>query len=223
MRKSTFRKWQAEKRELIAQAHLKEMTPSAMHEAGHALALELLLTGVQYAELRDNLLIEKQMTAPSGEQFSGGTSTGFTESKSFPLVSIEDLECLCIAFLAGPAAEELYTGSRLGDTADISDMAWHVEDFNRCHGEKVEVARIWEKADRVVIALLAHGAAWQAVKEIANVLISERLISGDEVRAIVDRNGRDQILDALVLPDGVRPRGERAVDLICLSYERVNS
>lgn len=172
---------------------MKEVAAACFHEAGHAVADELLGEGVEYVEIHrkeDNTPVLSR----TGELVAGGISTGFTQPKRRPLNSLDDLEREFIATLAGPIAEEFFTGNRAEDDGDMTKLFQYARHFKLSQNDAVSLLRKTQSDARTLLNNIAVRAA---VKEIARLLGTSMRISGDEVRAIVDRNGREQMLESM--------------------------
>jgi hypothetical protein len=193
MRKSTFKKWRAAKREFETREAMKEEAAACFHEAGHAVADELLGEGVEYVECYRKQDDTPVLTRTSGLE-AGGILSGFTQPKRRPFNSLDDLERESIATWAGPIAEELFTGKQAVDGGDMTKLIQYARHFKLSPDE---AGALFRKTQSDACTLLNNVAVRAAVKEIANLLYTSRRISGDEVRAIVDRNGREQMLESM--------------------------
>lgn len=193
MRKSTYKKWRFEKQERENQIDLKEIAAAAIHEAGHAVAEEFVQVGIQYAELHDNRLVRQKFITRSGELASSGISTGFTQPNERPLNNPQDFYRECFTTLAGPIAEEMFTRENAIDDGDRTQLLRYSQHLKLPPDEAQD---IFKKALNAVCTFLENDSAWGAVKDIAQILMVERRISGDEVRAIVDRNDRGKMMAA---------------------------
>lgn len=133
MRKSTRKKWQERKKEMVS----SETVAAAIHEAGHAVADELLRNGVEYVEIHNKILKEEVLHA--GQRYSHGISTGYTAAKPRNLRTLDDLEKECIATWAGPTAEAFFTGKDAKDDGDLTSIyrLIHAEDDS---GKKVFIS-----------------------------------------------------------------------------------
>jgi hypothetical protein len=199
MRKSTRKKMHERKKGMVP----LETAKAAIHEAGHAVADELLRNGVEYVEIHTKKMVEEE-TFHEGKRYSHGISTGYTASKARPLNNLEDLEKECITTWAGPIAERLFTGKDFsgedGDATYLSRLLFSgvIEEGS---GKTVlllpkdEATALLKKSAKLADVLMR--ASWPAVGEIAKSVVLHQRISGDEVKAIVDKHGRDKMLAVL--------------------------
>jgi hypothetical protein len=211
MRKSTLKKWLDRKKEMVP----VDTVAAAIHEAGHAVADELIREGVEYVEIHDNKMVEEE-TFHEGKRYSHGISTGHTASKARPMNNQEDLEKECITTWAGPIAERLFTGKDFdgedGDATYLSRLLFSgiIEEVS---GKivlllpKDEATALLNKSAKLADALIR--ASWPAVTEIAQAIVVNQRISGDEVKQIVDKHGRERMLESLDKPT----ENERGADL----------
>lgn len=189
VRKSTYKRWKATR---TAAA----IAPAAVHEAVHAVTGELIQTGIEYVEIAEK--VENVQTLTRDNRLSEtGMSSGYTQPKPRPLDTVEDLEKECITTWAGPVAEEYLTGKRAEDDGDRTTL---VRLFKAPHLKisSDQVEPILRKTYTDTQTLIRNEATWAAIKETATLLINRKRISGDEVRAIVDRNGRARMLASLI-------------------------
>jgi hypothetical protein len=197
MRKSTFKKWRAEKREAENKMLAVKDIPPALHEAGHALAFELFRNGVEYAEIHEGKLIKQTViSGVDGKVYPYGISTGFTQPKPRRLATLDDLEREYIVIFAGPIAERKFTGKDAADDDDMTDIVRYGQ-AQTPDGVKLfapeDAAYLIRKAESRAIVLLCNEGAWAAVSDIAMLMVKSR-VSGEQVREIVDKHGREKML-----------------------------
>jgi hypothetical protein len=197
MRNSTRRKMHEERRQYQAQQRAmqeaEKLVPAAIHEAAHAVVYDLIRKGVEYVELQ-NQIDEKQVLIRGGRGAiaSHARSSGFTLPKPRPLITLEDLKMEIVGTMAGPMAEAGLTGDSR-DEGDNTDIIRCVQHFKL---SPEEAKPLLYEAQAKVRALFSLDEAWAAVVEIAEALIDKTRVSGDEVHAIVDRHGREKILES---------------------------
>jgi ATP-dependent Zn protease len=117
MRKSTLKKMKAARTACVEnQAKEKlqiDIMQAAMHEAGHALAYQLLLNGVEYAHVERKVVVHDDAPA---------FSSGFTQPNERKL-SRETIELEAVCCLAGPAAEDSVNGDGVSSAhGDIDNL-----------------------------------------------------------------------------------------------------
>jgi hypothetical protein len=188
---STFRKWRTEQR--VAQTQEREavnkLLPVAVHEAAHCVAYEVFASGVEQAELHRRVNPHDRIIK-NGEVYVA-VSNGITRPKHYNKTR-EDFELNCFCLLAGPLAEVGITGGKAAFQRDLEDMALCANDLNLPNDHELLV-----KTDGRVKKWLLNGTVRAAIKEIADVLLKpEQVISGDQVRQIVDRLGREEMYRA---------------------------
>lgn len=188
MRKSTLRKWRAAKQQAQERAAENELMAAAVHEAGHAVVHDVFREGVEYAELHTK-------TSNAWIARTGGmcevVSTGFTQPKVRDLNTRRDLELESMCCLAGPLAEECFTCKKAPDIDDMTMFGGCAKHFNL---SKEEAVVLLEKTIERVNTWMSNDRVQAAIKEVATALAVHKRISGDEVRLIVDRHGREEML-----------------------------
>lgn len=180
MRNSTFKKWRARQKDHRDKEELRALLSHCFHEAAHCVMDELFLKGVEYAEVCDK------------EVEGLGTSNGFTQTRPRPLSTTDDFERECISSFAGPIAEDMFTGK--ASKGDIHDMKVIAAFGRYLNLPPDEIIRIGRKGQDNAITLLRNDVVWAAVKEIAILLATTPRVSGDQVRAMVDKHGREEMM-----------------------------
>jgi len=177
MRKSTLKKMKAARTAYVEnQAKEKlqiDVMQAAMHEAGHALAYQLLLNGVEYADIERKTVLHGDVQA---------FSTGFTQPNGRRL-SRETIENEAICCLAGPAAEGAFCGDEglsgaLGDKNNLRKFARHVGLSNE------ETVELTVRSYRAACQLI--DANMDKVEQIAIELATKGRVDGAQVRAIAN-------------------------------------
>jgi hypothetical protein len=170
-------------------AKLPRMSPTqralaAAHEAGHAVAHELIDDGIKYAKLQAKIVKEGAVE---------GVEWGHVISKPSELwVGNLAREFFCM--YAGPWAERCYT---FKPAHHYSDTAKLVRYANHLKVSEQEFLALCKKTKSRLNAWVRNMSVRRAINEVAQTLRTKKYISGDEVRAIVDKHGRDDMMRSI--------------------------
>lgn len=192
MRKSTERKMKADRQAYLhrmaleqeqrkAEAQLRSMFRSAIHEAGHAVATEVLMGGVELVTIREELkVIDGKLYVSSG--FSRPRSEGRPQ-----LVNREALHTELVVAFAGLVAERGVMTEE--ETKDYNPLH-HDSDTALAHGlcthMKVFDADRHEIFDTALSACCDFvNANKHSIEAVAEALLERTRLSGEEVSAIV--------------------------------------
>lgn len=199
MRKSTLKKWRDRK---------KEMVPRRYRGGGYTRSwsrrcrMSCFVTESSTWRFIRRWWKRKPFTRANGTRT--GFPPGYTASKARPLNNLEDLEKECITTWAGPIAERLFTGKDFsgedGDATYLSRLLFSGV-IEKGSGKivlllpKDEATALLKKSGKFADVLMR--ASWAAVAEIAQAIVRQQRISGEEVKVIVDKHGRERMLAVL--------------------------
>ena len=162
-------------------SHDAELRATAYHEAGHAVAAFVLRRPIRTASIEPaEGSLGRVEHHPPGKWFQPDAGV---DTRTRNLVKRH-----IVGHLAGPLAEERFTGSHneTGATSDhhhAVDLASYLVDDD----ERLQI--LVDDLSSRAAELLARTDVWRAVEAVAEELVRDRLLAGREVRAVIRRTG----------------------------------